>query len=117
MGNGGRFKAGSTRSTAARLSLWTLRHQPHFAQGVDGAFEQHADILELAPFLRIRPRMAVGDELRVGLHHDIDDFQIVGAQRRTGLGDLHDGVRQHGGLYLGGAPTEFHLGLDAVRSQ
>jgi hypothetical protein len=60
----------------------------------------------------------VGDELRVRLHHRVEDAQAVGAQRRAGLGGFDDGVGQHGRLDLGGAPGELdvHGHAEARRS-
>ena len=57
----------------------------------------------------------IGDQLRVRFEHGVDDLELVGAQRRAGLGHFDDGIGQHRRLHFGGAPTEFHLGLDAVR--
>ena len=45
----GRFSAGSTSSTAAQVLPMHVQHQPHFAQSVDGALQQHAHIFQLAP--------------------------------------------------------------------
>ena len=79
--------------------------------------QQHADVFELAPLLGVLPGCLVGDQLGVGFEHGVDDLELVGAQAGAGLGDLDDGVGQHRRLDLGGAPTEFDLGLDAVRGQ
>ena len=41
-------------------------------------------------------------------------LRLLARRTGAGLGDLDDGVGEHGRLDFGGAPTEFHLGLDAV---
>ena len=43
--------------------------------------------------------------------------QHVGAQARTGFGDIDDRVGQHGRLHFGGAPRKLDIGRDAVLLQ
>ena len=47
---------------------------------IDGAFEQHADVFQLAAFPGVAPGVDVGDQLGVGFEHGLDDAQLVGAQ-------------------------------------
>ena len=65
----GRFSAGSTASTASQIVLVHVQHQPDLAQRVDGAFEQHADVFQLAALPGVLPGRRVGDQLRVRFEH------------------------------------------------
>ncbi len=49
-----------------------VQHQPHLAQSGDGALEQHGEVFELVPLLRVLPGVDVGDELGVRLEHRLD---------------------------------------------
>ena len=113
----GRLKRGQHAEHGLEIVLVHVEHEADLAERVDGALEQHADVLELAALLGVLPGGLVGDQLGVGFEHGIDDFELVGAQGGAGLGDFDDGVGEHGRLDFGGAPTEFDLGLDAVLRQ
>ncbi len=110
----GFFSAGSTSSTASRLLLFDIQHEPDLAHGGDGAFQQHLDVAKLAVLPGIRPGNIVGDQLGVGFEHGLDDAQLVGAQGGAGFGDFDNGVGEHRRLDFGCAPTELDLGGDAV---
>jgi hypothetical protein len=51
----------------------------------DGRAQQQRDVLELGPLPRVGERGVVGDELRVRLHHRVEDPQPIGAQRRVSV--------------------------------
>ena len=74
----GRLSAGRTPAPS-QIVLVHVQHQPHFAQRVDGAFEQHLDVLQLAAFAASCHDIAVGDQLRVRFEHGIDDLEVVRA--------------------------------------
>ena len=56
--------------------------------------------------------VAVRDELRVRVHHGVDDAQPVGAQRRARFGDLDDRVGEHRRLHFRRAPRELDVDVD-----
>jgi len=58
-----------------------VQHQPDLAERVDRAFEQHPDILQLAPLPVVLPRVHVRDQLRVRFEYRLDNPQLIGAQR------------------------------------
>ena len=58
-------------------------------------------------------RRAVGDELRVALHHGVENAQAVGAKRRSGFRRLDDGIGQNRRLDLGRAPRELDVHVHA----
>ena len=47
----------------------------------------------------------------------IDHAQVIGAQRRAGLRDFHDGVRELRHFHFRRAPGKFHARLHAVASR
>ena len=76
----GRLRAGQHGEHGRQMVLVHVEHEADFAEGVDGAIEQHADIFQFAALLRVFPGCLVGDQLGVGFQHGIDDLEIVGAQ-------------------------------------
>ena len=74
----------AARSSSAMLSTFVFFHSSFSDGGID-------------------------DELRVRLEHRVDDAQAIGAERRSGLRHLDDGVGQHRRLDLGRAPRELDV--------
>ena len=81
-------------STAARSSRRTFSIRPTRPCASIAAFSSSAMFSSFVALPRIGQRVAVGDQLRVRLHHRVDDAQPVGAQRRSGLGRLDDARRR-----------------------
>src|SRR5271165_787421 len=72
--------------------------------GLQGSPDQQRDRLDLPALDRVRPRLPVCDQLRVGLEERVDDPQLVRAQRRARLRDVDDRVDKVGHLDLRRAP-------------
>src|SRR5271165_1440920 len=81
---------------------------------LQGPADKQRDRLDLRALHRVRPRLLVGDQLRVRLKKGVNDPQLVGAQRRARLRYVHDGVDQVGHLHLGRAPRELDLRRDSL---
>ena len=115
----GRWSAGSSARTDAEIGAPHVEHQADAALRLDGRLQQQRDVLELVLLPRIRERGLVRDELRVRLHHGVEDAQPVGAERRAGFGHFDDRVGQHRRLDLGRAPRELdvHARRHAGRSR
>jgi len=47
------------------------------------ALSSQRDVLELGPLHRIGEHGVIRDQLGVGFHHDVEDAEAIGAQRRT----------------------------------
>ena len=102
----GRCSAGSSASTFVEVRAPDVQHQADAALRLDGGAQQQRDVLDLGALPVVGQRLVVGDELRVRLHHRVEDPQAIRAQRRAGLGRFDDGVGEHRRLDLGGAPRE-----------
>ena len=111
----GRCKAGSRARTSERSERCTLSIRPTRPCASIAALRDERQVLQLGALRRLGEGRAVGDQLRVRLHHGIEDAQAVGAQRGPGLRRFDDRVREDRRLNFGRAPGELDLDLDALR--
>ena len=79
--------------------------------------EQENNAVHLAAFPLVGVGGAVGDEDRIRFHNGLDHAEFVGAQGRTGLGDIDNGIDQIGHFHLGGAPAEFDFGVHPAAAE
>ena len=101
------------REDRVEVGALHVQHQADPALRFDRRLQQQGDVLDLRPLRLVVEGAPVGDEPRVRLEHRVDDAQVVGAQRRPGLGRFDDRVGQVGRLHLGGAPRELDVDVDA----
>ena len=88
----------AARARLSRSPRRTFSMMPTRPCASIAAFSSSAMFSSFVRFHGVLERGRVGDQLRVGLEHGVDDPQPVGAQRRAGLGHLDDRVGQRGGL-------------------
>ena len=109
--------AGSSFNSAGSLARGDVHLQADLLLGGQRAAQHQRDRLDLLALPLVRPRLLVGDELRVARHDGLDDPQVVGLQRRAGLGQLDNRIDQLRRLHFRRAPGELHFRRHAVLLQ
>lgn len=112
--DGGRVDGGEKAEDFGLIRHRDVHFEPDELGGVHGSGEQNLERfdLEALPFVG---HGGVGGHEPCGAGEELlDDAQVVGAERVSGLGVDDDGVGNGSDLDLAGAPAEVDVGVDAV---
>ncbi len=76
--NGRRVERGKHREHGFKIGALDVEHQAHLRLRVDGAAQHERDLIDLLALPRVGERGLAGDEMRLALHHRVDDLEVVG---------------------------------------
>ena len=100
-----------------QISCWEVGFEADFVAGFEGSFDHHDHALHFSALPVVGKGVLAGVEVREGGKEFVHDAQLVGAEGRTGLSDIDDGVDKVGDFDFGRSPGKFDVRGDAFFSE